>query len=358
MARVCSRKADEGRLRAGVQQFVERASREPERTYATWVGTITRRLGENTSLRVDDLAGEVGRHPSWLGNGLNCFAAAVPFLRKAVELDPGDILTPYMLALVLSDLGDVSQASQVTDDILMRWPDDVYANSLSAVVHLLRGNKEAAVRYAQKSLELDPQQLSGYTGSPMTLTYADLERKDYLTARARCVKASPQLLSPEAPINRANYRYAIDLATILQQTGEGKRADLLLDRSEQVIRTMARLGDGGYGIADVRIDTLRGNKTKALTAVREAATTGWRGPLWRYYRKFDPALASIRDEPEFKAVFADIERDMAEQRARLGARHKDAPCAPRLRGNLPRSSHPWPHRWSSASPRATTGSTS
>ena len=31
------------------------------------------------------------------------------------------------------------------------------------------------------------------------------------------------------------------------------------------------------------------------------------------------------DEPEFKAVFADIERDMAQQRARLAARPKDAP---------------------------------
>ena len=33
----------------------------------------------------------------------------------------------------------------------------------------------------------------------------------------------------------------------------------------------------------------------------------------------------MRNEPEFKAVFADIERDMAEQRARLAARPKDAP---------------------------------
>ena len=57
--------------------------------------------------------------------GLNRFADAVPLIRKAVELDPGDILTPFMLALVLSDLGDASQASQITDDVLKRWPDDV-----------------------------------------------------------------------------------------------------------------------------------------------------------------------------------------------------------------------------------------
>ena len=74
----------------------------------------------------------------------------------------------------------------------------------------------------------------------------------------------------------------------------------------------------------MQIHALRGDKVKALAALREAATAGWRSD-WRYYRDFDPNLASIRDEPEFKAVFADIERDMARQRAELAARPKDAP---------------------------------
>jgi len=59
--------------------------------------------------------------------------------------------------------------------------------------------------------------------------------------------------------------------------------------------------------------------------LREAEQVGWRGPFWRYYRDFDPNLASIRDEPEFKDVFADIEHDMARQRAELAKRPKDAP---------------------------------
>jgi len=67
LVRVCSQEADEARLRAAVQWFVEQATREPEHPFPGWIDTITRRLGEDTSLRVDDLAGEVGRHPSWLG---------------------------------------------------------------------------------------------------------------------------------------------------------------------------------------------------------------------------------------------------------------------------------------------------
>ena len=83
-------------------------------------------------------------------------------------------------------------------------------------------------------------------------------------------------------------------------------------------------GRYGYWLADVQIHALRGQKAEALAALREAERAGWR-IMWRYYRDFDPNLASIRNEPEFKAVFADIERDMAQQRARLAARPKDAP---------------------------------
>lgn len=40
---------------------------------------------------------------------------------------------------------------------------------------------------------------------------------------------------------------------------------------------------------------------------------------WRYYRDFDTTLAAIRNEREFKAVLADIERDMSRQRAALAS---------------------------------------
>jgi hypothetical protein len=38
----------------------------------------------------------------------------------------------------------------------------------------------------------------------------------------------------------------------------------------------------------------------------------------------DGDCSIIRNEPEFKAIFSDIERDMARQRAELAARPKDA----------------------------------
>jgi hypothetical protein len=53
----------------------------------------------------------------------------------------------------------------------------------------------------------------------------------------------------------------------------------------------------------------------------------------RAYRDFDPALASIRNDPEFKAVFADIVGDVARERAELAVRPTNAPLDLKLKAN-------------------------
>ena len=83
----------------------------------------------------------------------------------------------------------------------------------------------------------------------------------------------------------------------------------------------------GYSFSDAEIQSLRGRRAEALVQLRQAQQQGRRAG-WRYHRDFDPNVASIRNEPEFMAVFADIERDMVRQRGRLAARPKDAPLEP------------------------------
>ena len=41
------------------------------------------------------------------------------------------------------------------------------------------------------------------------------------------------------------------------------------------------------------------------------------GAYWWYDLKHDPTLESLHDEPEFQAMVAEIEADMAEQLARV-----------------------------------------
>jgi hypothetical protein len=66
----------------------------------------------------------------------------------------------------------------------------------------------------------------------------------------------------------------------------------------------------------VELHALRGEKERALAALREHAAAGTRY-MWRWQLLYNPNLDSIRDTPEFAAVIAEIEADMAAQLARV-----------------------------------------
>ncbi len=249
------------------------------------------------------------------------FDEAVLWDEKASELDPDDANSLAGPGWDYLDLGDDARAELWLKRAIQRGAESVFANDAMAFWHLYRGEQAEALTFARRSFAVDPRR-----GGALTLLRdADLAAGNWPAARARHAKAFPELLADEPPsVSGLNYRAAVDLAVVLQKTGERARANQLLDRSEQFIRRIPRMGTHGYGITDVEIYALRGQRREALTALRQAEKAGWRSP-WRYYRDFDPALASIRDDPEFKAVFADIERDMAGQRARLAARPRNEP---------------------------------
>ena len=68
LARACDGELSESLFRAALQRFLLAASQQPEGERVPWIGTITRRLREDSTLKITDLAGEVGRHPSWVGS--------------------------------------------------------------------------------------------------------------------------------------------------------------------------------------------------------------------------------------------------------------------------------------------------
>jgi TolB-like protein/DNA-binding winged helix-turn-helix (wHTH) protein/Tfp pilus assembly protein PilF len=258
----------------------------------------------------------------------NRFTGAVPLLQKAVELDPGYPYLQCSLGVLNLDLGDDAQATEMIQAAREHWPDDEYVLGWSIFVHLHQGDHEAALQDARRLLALNPSAW-GASVALFVLRDADLNAGHPDVARARYAKAYPELFATKLPnIYGWKLYISIDLVLVLQKTGENGPASVLLDRIEEFIRTNPRMGIWGYGITDVQTYALRNRKPEAFAALRAAEKAGWRGNWrgdWRYYRDFDPNLASIRDEPEFKAVFADIARDMAAQRARLQARPKNAP---------------------------------
>jgi TolB-like protein/Flp pilus assembly protein TadD len=253
----------------------------------------------------------------------NRFMDAVLLQDRAVALDSDSPIRAGELALFWLDMDDEARATDLVESISRRWPDDFYANSFSAAVAGAVGDNATAEAKATKALVDYP---ASHSLVVAVLRNSDLRRGDFDAARARYAAGYPELLSATNPrVSLVNVPLAVDLSLVFQRQGNVEGAKALLDASDLAIRSMPRLGFSGYGIADAQIHALRLEKAQALVALREAERVGWRGPAWRYYRDIDPNLASIRNEPEFKAVFADIERDMARQRAALAARPKDAP---------------------------------
>ena len=238
---------------------------------------------------------------------------ALPLLEHARRLDASVGRTARVAQLHL-ELGDEASAAALLASIP---PEGREAATVSAYMHLYRGEHRAAVEQARVALQADPRNAAALA----LLRDAALAANDVESARGSYARAFPELLGQEAPdVNFENFIAAIDLALVLQRNGEQARANLLLDNSEAPLRTLVRTGPWGYGLADVRILLLRGEPAKALQALKEAQRASWRGPYWRYCRDHDPALAAIRERPEFKAVFDAIERDMTEQRRRLDRR--------------------------------------
>jgi TolB-like protein/Flp pilus assembly protein TadD len=251
----------------------------------------------------------------------------VPWLRRAAELDPARADAPAWLSGMYFDLGDDAAAEHWLDQIPQVDAEQPSLKIASCIVALYRGQSESAVKYAREAVAITPP--AGITPLvPIMLAVlrdADLEHDASAAARERYARAYPELFDASPRVDGRNYRAAIDLALVLRRTDDELRAAKLLDLSEALIRQGTRLGARGFGLADAQLLAVRGAKREALAALQRAQMAGWRGPLWRYHRDHDGNLTSIRSEPEFKAVFADIERDMAQQRARLAARPKDAP---------------------------------
>jgi len=256
-----------------------------------------------------------------LAYGMNRFAEAMPLAQKAAELDPGAPGGLLNLALLQQDLGDDRSFVATIERAASRWPDDSSLHCVLALADLERGDTAGVLQHAGRSVDASSRNGCGLS----VLGNADLREGRHDRALERYRKAYPELFSQASPrIDRSNYIVAIAVVPVVQALGRTDEARALLDGVERVIRTLPRLGDG-FGIADVQVLSLRGESGKAVAALRAAEGAGWRGPFWRIARDFDPALASIRDDPEFKAIFADIERDMALQRAELAKRPKDAP---------------------------------
>jgi tetratricopeptide (TPR) repeat protein len=242
---------------------------------------------------------------------------------KGAALDRGDPVNPASLAWLFLDLGDPSKAEYWVDRSIELAPKGQWSHISLSLLHLYR-NDEAALDYGRTVRRGSP----GFGWGPRVLVRDhELRAGRYAEARALFDEEDARRLLADEPGADFSFVDAIRLALVLLKTGEQEQEDLLLDRSFQQIQTFPRLGLFGYWISDVRIHALRGDEQKALAALRQAIDEGWR-TFWWYFLKQDPTLESLHNEPEFQAMVAEIEADMAAQLARVREMERNGELEP------------------------------
>ena len=246
---------------------------------------------------------------------LNDFVAAVPLAESLVARFPSDPAPQLELVDLHLHLGDLPRAAKLLQSAEARWPNDFYSKWCAMRIPLLEGDFAAAQRLATRALDESPRDYAILS----LLATAACRAGDCRPALDRWSKFLPEAFGPgPLRIDASNAWSATTVAALLVNTGEPDRARMILDAAEPYMLRKTRLGYLGYGIEDVYVHALRGRRSEALLALREAEKAGWRFN-WRE-SLLHPALDSIRDDPEFEAVVADIERDMARQRAELARR--------------------------------------
>lgn len=240
---------------------------------------------------------------------------AVEWLHKAIELDPGNPDHARWMGMVYLDLGDIPAGERWIRTAIDMAPNQ-YA-SLWAAIYLARhtGEQEDAVNAANAMLEMAP----GNWLSLLVLRDADYRDGNISVALERYREAKPDLFENEAPvIDATNFGWAIEIANVLIRAGQRDHADILLQGALSAILTRPRLGFSGYGISDVEIYALLGDREFALDLLARAVGEGWRSG-WRIGTERNDNLASLHSDPRYQAVLTEIEADMEAQLNRVNA---------------------------------------
>ncbi len=247
---------------------------------------------------------------------------SVKIIKRTTNIDSEDVEEAGFIAINYISLGDDKTAEIWVNKALTK--NSQHATSQLSKILIDDFHNQSVAKRAENALNsFDPRFGSSILFLRM-LRDRDMKNGNYSDAINRYYKFIPQLSKDSEIVGVLAFTQkdvahsAIDLAAVFIESGDKSQADKLFKRVINYINQFNRLGAWGYGITDVEMYTLQGKKQQALSALKEAVDEGWRYNWWWFTEK-NSNLASIHNEPEYRAIIAKIKADMAQQLKNLEA---------------------------------------
>ncbi len=242
------------------------------------------------------------------------FDLGVPWFIKMLSVDPDDFETWAHMSYWAAMLGEPEWSARYMAGALERGPNEPTVLKSQVQALMLQGKSNEATAIARRALEatLDDRWFSERIFLRQVRDAA-LQSGDLDDALEWYRDRHPELFDRAPNFDVDNLYTSADLALLLRRAGKEDEAAALIAAAINWYETELPKGVYGYvtGIVYVDLLALSGDRQAALTELRSAVDYGWRLD-WQWYLA-NINLDSIRETPEFQAILAELDADMATQ---------------------------------------------
>ncbi len=237
-------------------------------------------------------------------------AEAEPWLRAAIDKEDPTTIVPLIQLYV--NLGLREDADRVARDL----DSTPIGSRVRAAIPLVLGEKDREViAFADAELAKGDDPI----WHSVALTSAILSG-NWPRVRREIMYVAPGLLLPQATVDRTQINEAMMAAALFDAERDRAQRDHLL----RGVLAAAAPKPGTDDANDVRLVRVRahaalGERDEALKELKDAVAAGYR-TLWNLdliRLEREPALASLRSDPDFRAIIADVDADLRRQREQV-----------------------------------------